>query len=343
MTIRELKDRIYNDFISSFQNAITPLKKSFFEQLSNTLAATFQLVYIHFDRIVNDSFLTTCTESRVLNYFAPLKNIIRKEPTVSSGVVTFTGVDTTIIPTGTILIYNELEYITLADGTITVGTIDINCESIGEGSLNNTLANITLVLSSPIVGVDNNAISVLGFSGAIDQEIVESVRTRTKQKFATTSNVDNVNYYKSLANEVSNVKASFISQLKNGVGTFGITILTFSNDGVPIQSDIDEVEQYFIDNNAVPVYVIAEYFIPTIINQNYTIQLAINDATNQAIVEQLIIDYMYLNQEPNTRFNFQGLSDFIGANGARLISPDPLDSIVLGNDEILDLGTITWQ
>ena len=107
MTIKELKDRIYNDFISSFQNAITPLSKSFFDQLSNTLAATFQLIYIYLDRIFGDSFLTTCTGDRVLNYFAPLKDLERKEPTVSTGIITFTGVDTTVIKSEERCVGNE--------------------------------------------------------------------------------------------------------------------------------------------------------------------------------------------------------------------------------------------
>lgn len=342
MTIKELKDRIYNDFISSFKNAITPLKKSFFEQISNTLAATFQLLYIYLDRILNDSFLTTCTKDRVLNYFAPLKNITRKDPTVSEGIIRFTGADTTLVPTGTILIYNELEYITIEDGTITTGFVDVNSESVESGSVNNTLENIDLFLSSPIVGVDNKAISTLGISGAIDQETIESVRTRTKQKFATTTQVDNDNFYKSLANEIPNVKASFISDLKLGLGSFGVTILTFSNDGVPIQSDIDEVEQYFIDNEAVPIYVLADYFLPTIINQDFSIQLSIDNIDNQTSVAQSIRDYLYLVQKPDTTFEFSELSDFIQTLGARLVLPSHTSNITLAKDEVLDLGTITW-
>lgn len=342
MTIEELKNRIYNDFISSFKNAITPLKKSFFEQLSNTLSAAFQLIYIYLDRILNDSFLTTCTVTRVLSYFAPLKNVIPKEPTVSIGVIRFTGVNTTLVPTGTTLIYNQLEYITIADGTITTGFADIESESVGKGTENNTLTNIDLSLSSPIIGVDNKATSTLGFNGAVDKETDESVRTRTKQKFATSTQVDNDNFYKSVANEVANVKASFVSSIKNGVGTFGITILTFSNDGVPIQADIDAVEQFFIDNEAVPTYVEAEYFLPVIVSQNYSIQLAINDVATQNIISQLIRDYMYLVQKPATSFEFQGLADVLQANGARLVSPDPTSSIALADDEVLDLGVITW-
>lgn len=342
MNIKELKDRIYNDFISSFKNAITPLLKSFFEQLSNTQAATFQLLYIYLDRIFGDSFLTTCTKDRVLTYFAPLKNITRKDPTSSIGVVRFTGVNGTLVPSGTLLTYSELEYITLADGTITTGFADINCESVEKGTVNNTLANIDLFLSSPIVGIDNKAISTLGFSGAIDQETIESVRTRTKQKFATATLVDNDNYYKSLSNEVSNVKATFISDLKNGAGTFGLTILTFSNDGVPVQSDIDAVEQYFIDNNAIPTYVVAEYFLPVISYQAFQIQLAINDTTNQNSVSQAIRDYLYLVQKPNTTFEYSGLSDYLQTLGARLVFPLPTDTDLLAADEVLDLGVITW-
>ena len=343
MTIKELKDRIYNDFISSFKNAITPLKKSLFEQISNTLAATFQLLYIYLDRILNDSFLTTCTKDRVLSYFAPLKNIARKDPTVSEGIIRFTGIDTTLVPTGTTLIYNELEYITIEDGTITTGFVDVDSESVEAGSVNNTLANIDLFLSSPIIGVDNKAISTLGLSGAIDQETIESVRTRTKQKNGAPTEIDNDNSYKSVANEVSNVKASFISSIKNGAGTFGITILTFSNDGIPVQADIDEVEQHFIDNETIPSYIEVEYFLPTIVSQDYTIQLAIDNAENQAFVEQSIRDYMYLTQKPNTTFLFLGLSDFIQTLGARLVLPIPSSGQALANDEVLDMGTITWS
>ncbi len=342
MNILELKNRIYNDFISSFQNAITPLKKSFFEQLSNSLSATFQLLYIYLDRVLNDSFLTTCTKDRVLRYFAPLKNITRKLATVSTGVIRFTGLNTTIVPTGTILIYNELEYITIVDGTIDLGYADINATSVGTGSENNTLANIDIFLSIPITGIDNKALSTLGFNSAIDDETVESVRTRTKQKFASPTNIDNDNFYKSLANEVPNVKAAFISSIKNGVGTFGVTILTFSNNGVPVQADIDAVEQYFIDNSAVPTYVESEYFLPVIISQAFSIQLAVNTVTNQDQLSQAIRDYLYLTQKPNSTYYFANLAKFIQSNGARLVSPLTTDSLVLASNEIIDLGVITW-
>lgn len=342
MTIQELKDRIYNDFISSFKNAITPLKKSLFEQISNTLAATFQLVYIYLDRIGLDSFLTTCTESRVVSYFAPLKKITRKEPTVSKGVGTFTGVNGAIIPINTKLTFNELEYQTIEAGTITLGVATLNCESVGTGTLNNTLSNITLTLSVPVTGIDNNVVSTLGFSGATDQESIESVRTRTRQKFGVTTQVDNDSFYQSLANELSNVKASFISNIKNGVGTFGVTILTFTNDGVPIQSDIDEVEQYFIDNEAVPDYVTAEYFIPTITPQALTIQLAADNEENRIAVQQLATDYLYLVQKPSTTFKFQGLADTLQTLGARLTVPAPTTDYIQADDEVLDLGVITW-
>ncbi len=343
MTIEELKDRIYNDFIASFKNAITPLKKSLFEQISNILAATFQLVYIYLERIINDSFLTTCTKDRVLTYFAPLKNVSRKEPTISIGIIKFTGINGTNVPTGTIVLYNELEYATTEDGAILSGYIEVNAESVEKGSLSNTLGDIDMFLSNPIVGIDNEAHSTLGFSGAIDEETIESLRTRTQQKFATSTEIDNDNFYKSLANELPNIKASFISDNKNGVGTFGVTALTFSNNGVPAQSDIDAIEQYFIDKKAVPVYVECQYFLPNIINQDFTIQLAINDASNQAIVEQSMRDYIYLIQKPSTDFKYDSFADYLQTGGARLISPSTDTVLTLLSDQVLDIGTITWQ
>ena len=343
MDLKSLKDRIYNDIVTNFKNAITPLKKSLFDTLSYALASAFKLLYIYLDQIQADSFLTTCTESRVLNYFAPLKNLTLKEATSSEGIVRFTGIDTSIIPIDTIIIYNEYEYITTESGEISGGFVDINCESVEKGTLYNTINNIDLVLAFPIIGVDNEASSTPGFTGAIDDETIESLRTRTKIKFASPSKIDNSSSYKSLALEVDNVKAAFVSELKNGVGTTGITILTFSNDGVPVQADIDTVEQYFIDNEAIPTYSEFEFFLPDIISQDFTIQLIINDETNQNIIEQLIRDYLYLFVKPNKDFLYSDLNKILQANGARLENPTPSTIESLNDDQIIDVGTITWQ
>tara|TARA_R110002073_G_scaffold7652_2_gene43341 strand:- start:1138 stop:2169 length:1032 start_codon:yes stop_codon:yes gene_type:complete len=342
MTILEIKNRVYNDFVTSFKNAITPLKKSIFEVFSYTLASTTNLLYIYLDRVLADSFLTTCTQQRVLNYFAPLKNLSRKSATTSTGTARFTGVDGSIVPISTIIIYNEFEFITMASGTIASGYVDIVCNSVKSGTIYNTIGSVSLVLATPIIGVDNGVSSTSGFTGAIDEETIESLRTRTKQKFASPTNIDNKNFYKSLAMEISNVKAAFVSSIKNGAGTAGITILTYSNNGVPIQADIDAVEQYFIDKNAVPTYVQFEYFIPIIISQDFTIQLIINDLTNQTRIEQLIRDYLYLFTDPFTTFQFSNINDLLQANGARMNIPVDTGTIVLASDEILDIGTITW-
>ena len=230
----------------------------------------------------------------------------------------------------------------MSSGTIASGFVDIICNSIEQGTINNTIENISLVLSIPILGVDNGVSSSTGFTGAIDKESIESLRTRTKQKLAIPTNIDNKYFYKSTALDVTNVKAAFVSSLKNGVGTTGITILSYSNNGVPVQADIDAVEQYFIDTQSVPSYVQFEYFIPTIISQDFTIQLIINDSTNQTTIEQLIRDYLYLFVEPNTTFYFSNISDLLQSSGARMNLPLDLGTIVLADDEVLDVGTITW-
>lgn len=344
MTLQEIKDRVYLDFVASFKNAITPLKKSFFEVLTNAISGAFQLIYIYLDNVQKDSFLHMCTQSRVLNYFAPLNRLTLKEPTKSTGIVTFTGIDGSVIPVGTKIIYNSnLEYETTAEGTISSGFVNINCQSVGFGSLNNTLNNIALFLIVPVSGVDNNALSSIGFTGAIDEETVESLRTRCIVKQGDTPQIDNGNYYKSLATTVPNVKAAFISELKNGVGTFGITILTVSNNGVPVQADIDDVEDYFVSISAVPIYATAEYFLPVILNQDFEILLAVDNEENRKSTEQLIRDYLYLFQKPNSTFSFLGLSKVLQNGNARLISPLPTDTQVIAADEVIDLGTLTWS
>jgi len=344
-TILEIKNRVYNDLVVSFKNAITPLKKSVFETFSYAIASSIKLLYVYLDKIQADSFLTTCTDSRVRNYFAPLKNIAIKEATSSTGTARFIGIDGSDIPIDTIIIYNDYEFITTTSGTIgdvATGYVDIVCKSVEKGTLYNTLENISLVLSSPIVGVENEVISSTGFTGAIDDESIDSLRTRTKQKFASPTNIDNDFFYKSTALELPNVKAAFISDLKQGIGTTGITILTFSNSGVPIQADIDTLEAYFLEKKAIPTYAGFEFFLPTIISQDLEIQLIINDDQNQKRIENLVRTYLYLFVKPNTTFKFKPLNDLLQSNGARLNSPLSSFEIELQSDEIIDVGAITW-
>jgi len=339
LNIEQLKDRIYQDFISSFKNAITPLKKSFFEQMSNSLAGTFLLAYIYLNNISKDSYLTSCTDDRVRDYYAPLKNITQKLATVAVGFIRFYGNDGDIVPTGTTVTYNSLEYTTIEDGIVASGFVDISSESVEEGTVNNTLSNIDMFLTEEVPGIDNKCLSVDGFGGAIDDELIESVRTRTKQKFATATNIDNDNYYKSLANEVPNIKATFISSNKNGKGTFGVTALVQSGNGEPTQTDIDNIEQYFIDNEAIPTYVECEYFIPTIVYQDLDILLAVGSDENKSKITQLVKDYMYLYQKPSTTFAFSGLATYLQTQGARL---SDTANVTLADNEVLDLGVITW-
>jgi len=342
MTILEIKNRIYNDFIASFKNAITPLRQSFFEQISNSIAATINLVYIYIDRVQRESFLTTCTDDRVKTYFAPLKNISQKLATKSKGVVRFYGVDGATIDAGIKLSYNSQEYITISSATIASGYADVECESVDAGDITNTSKQIDIYLQSSIEGIDNKAYSEDGFSGAIDDESIDSLRTRAKQKFATASNVNNANYYVSLANELPNVKASFVSSNMHGSGTFGVTILTYSNDGVAIQQDIDEVASYFKEKEAIPEYVECDFFLPKITKIDMQIQLAVNNDSNKKIVKQAAMDYVYLFQKIGGEFSIDNLSKYLQTLGARVISPDTTQSIVTDNNEVLDLGVIEW-
>lgn len=343
-TLQEIKDRIYNDFVASFQNAITPLNKSFFEVLANAISGAVQLLYIYLDNVSSDSFLNSCTQSRVLNYFAPLLRLTLKEPTVAEGTVSFTGVETTVIPIGTQVIYNSnIVYETIAEGTIASGAVDIVCQSVEKGTVSNTIGNIQLFLVVPVAGIDNDGFSTVGFSGAIDEETVESLRTRCIIKQGDSPQIDNNNYYKNLGNTLPNVKSTFISELKNGTGTFGVTILTYSNGGIPVQADIDEVEALFDSENAVPIYAETEYFLPTRVVQNFEILLAVNSSENQDDVNQLLMDYVYKFQEAGEDFEFLDLSKALQEKSARLVLPATTASVTLALNEVLDIGTVTWS
>ena len=343
ISLNDLKNRIYTDFISSFDNAITPVKKSFFDVLSNTIASVSRLQYIYLENVQKESFLNSCSEERLLNYFSPLNNVTRKTATKSVGTVTFTGVNGSIIPINTKVTHNNIEFVTTSAGTISNNSVDISVESVNAGILNNTLSNIQLFLNIPIQGVDTGLTSLNGITGAIDQETVESLRTRIINKQATNKEIDSINYYKSIVNEVNNTKAGFVSERIYGNGTIGITILTQSNNGIPTQNDLDTVQVYLENRKAIPAYVNATYFLPTIISQAFTILLSVNNTTNQTKIKKIMQNYIYQYQRLNSSFSYLGLSKILLNNGARLVSPAPTDATTISSVQVLDVGVVTWQ
>jgi uncharacterized phage protein gp47/JayE len=343
ISLNDLKNRIYSDFISSFDNAITPVKKSFFDVLSNTIASVSRLQYIYLENVQKESFLNSCSEERLLNYFSPLNNVTRKTATKSTGIVTFTGVNGSIIPINTKVTHNNIEFTTTSSGTISNNSVDISVESVNAGILNNTLSNIQLFLNIPIAGVDTGLVSLNGITGAIDEETIENLRTRIINKQATNKEIDSINYYKSIINEVNNVKTGFLSERIFGNGTIGITILTKSNNGVPTQNDLDTVQAYLENRKAIPAYVNVTYFLPTIISQAFTILLSVNNTTNQTKIKKIMEDYIYEYQRLNSSFSYLGLSKILLNNGARLVSPAPTDATTISSVQVLDVGVITWQ
>lgn len=347
MILDDLKNRIYADFVASFTNAITPLKKTFFEVISNAHASVSNLLYLYLDNVQDNSFLNSCSQTRVLSYFAPLNRLSLKSATYAEGILTFTGTVGALIPLGTKVVYNNtsLEYQTTVVATIPLsGTIDVPAiaSSTNLGSQGNTLGNIDLTVSTPLSGVNSDVKSTLGFTKGIDAESVESLRTRCMIKQGDSPNIDNRNYYRTLGNQLPNIKATFVTDLKNGNGTFGITILTHSNNGIPTPTDLSDLALHLETLKAVPTYAAVDIFQPVIVYVNLQILLAIKNDVNIASTEKLARDYIYLYQRAGQNFNYIGLSKLLQNNGARLVSPIPSFETTLAVNEVLDIGGITW-
>ena len=343
ISLNDLKNRVFTDFISSFDNAITPVKKSFFDVLSNTIASVSRLQYIYLENVQKESFLNSCSEDRLLTYFSPLNNVTKKTATKSVGTVTFTGVNASIIPINTKVTHNNIEFVTTSAGTISNNSVDISVESVNAGILNNTLSNIQLFLNIPIEGVDTGLTSLNGITGAIDQETIDSLRTRIINKQATSKEIDSINYYKSIINEVNNVKSGFVSERIYGNGTIGITILTKSNNELYCEMIVSKAMGRLETKKAIPAYVNATYFLPTIISQAFTVLLSVDNATNQTKIKKIIQDYIYEYQRLNSSFSYLGLSKILLNNGSRLVSPAPTDATTISSVQVLDVGVVTWQ
>ncbi|MCO6414824.1 baseplate J/gp47 family protein [Siccirubricoccus sp. KC 17139] len=141
--------------------------------------------------------------------------------TYATGTATFTGLQGSVIPTGTTVLRGDgLAYTTNEERVVgSGGTATVPITAVEDGANGNADAGITLTLTSPIAGVLPAGVSASVITGGADQEDNESLRTRMNQAYASPPQGGAADDYVTWAMSVPGVTRAWVNPLGAGAGT----------------------------------------------------------------------------------------------------------------------------
>lgn len=265
-------DRVLGDVDSNLDGAQARLRRRQTRAIGVSEGGAAYLLHLLARDISVEGLPDLASEAGVLRW-AALFGIVRLIATKATGanVVTFTGVETTAVPLGTLTTRDDgVEIETTSAGVITGGVFTANVEAVLAGIEGNTDAGVVLTLATPITGIDSEATVVSpGIKDGQDLESVDSLRGRLLDRLQDPpqggSNADYVAFTKIA---VANTREVWVGAAEPVPGEVTIRFIVEPPDGDPanaIPSAADRTAvQEFIGGTAAENFEDAAAPVPTI-------------------------------------------------------------------------------
>lgn len=236
-TYELIKARILNSITAN----IDKREGSFIQDMISPIATEITKAYIEFDNIINIAFVENSYDEYLdmkVNEFG----VYRKEGVKATGIVKLTGVDGTVIPSGTIAITSDGLRFILSGGTIVNGVANIVATSEDIGKVYNILSRSITKLEIDIFGVDT-VTNENAFAGGINRETDEELKVRFFINVQNPVTSGNKYHYEQWALEVDGIGNAKVIPLWDGPGT--VKVVISDGDNRPVSSEvINECKNY---------------------------------------------------------------------------------------------------
>ncbi|HBF1270158.1 TPA: baseplate J/gp47 family protein [Clostridioides difficile] len=250
--LTEDEDSVHERMLSNFQDVSTLEGDFIYDATRPTAEQIAELKQLGLQNNLKIAFPQT-SYGTYLEWLGECKGVFKNQPTKATGVITFTGVQGTIITKGTIVTTiatdekQSIEFELLETKTIGENeTVDIKAESRIVGTIGNVSKGSISVLLGSINGV--KSVTNKDFKGGTDIEDEEHFRERVlvaeqEDKLSGTSS-DYIRW----AKEVDGVGYAYVVPEWNGAGTVKVLILD-KNRKAATQELIDKVQEYIYPLN----------------------------------------------------------------------------------------------
>ncbi len=344
-TLTQLQERTLADIEAGLPGADARLRRSNLNVLAAAAAAAGLGLYGYLDFIAKQVIVDTA-EAEFLVRHAGVYTIARKAATFAAGSVTFTGVDTSIIPAGSEVTRSDgVAFTTDAQVAIVAGTAAAAVTASEPGKAGDTAAASLLDLSTTIQGVAATAtVAAGGLSGGGDTEsdadLLARLLARIRQAPHGGADFD----YIAWALEVAEVTRAWVFPNELGLGTVTVRFVV-DNHAVSIIPDAPKVAelQAYIDARR-PVTAAVTVVAPVAVPLAFTIQLTPNTAEAQAAVLAELTDLILREAAPGGTILLSHMREAvsIAAGETDHVLTVPAANDVRAAGEIATMGVITW-
>lgn len=311
-------------------------------------AIELALAYIELDNNLRFGFADEAY-GEYLDRRADELGLTRKPATKSTGTLTFSGTDGTVIGIGTRVSTDEENpkyFVTTEQGSVTGGTVSVAAESEEVGKDQNVAAGtITLVIGdlAGVTSVTNN----LAFENGVDQETDDELRSRYLDRASVPSTSGNANHYRQWALEIAGIGDAKVFPVWNGNGTVKVVVID-TNKQAPSASKITEVADYIetVRPIGATVTVAAATEVNINVSATLTLEAGYTITDVQTGIEQGITDYLTslafvdnvvrYSKIANVILDTEGVIDYSGlnVNGGTA-------NITVQDEEVAVKGTVT--
>ena len=201
------------------------LQKAVLRVLANATAGLSYEHYGYLDWIAQQAVPWTATDE-FLEGWANLKGVYRQQATPAQGTATFSGSNGTDFPPGTSLTRADgAIFTTVADETVSGGTVTVSIVASVAGSAGNFDAGTQFDISNPIGGIIGQSTGSAQTVAGTDTQTDDSLRTQMLAIYAAPPQGGDRNDYIEWCLDVPGVSRAWVAPNAMGAGTVSVYVM----------------------------------------------------------------------------------------------------------------------
>lgn len=344
-TLAQLVDRAASDFEAQLPGVDARLRRSNLAVMARTHAGGVHGLYGHLDWLSRQVIYDTA-ETEILERWCGVWGVARLAAVQARGGITITGANGVTVPAGTELQRSDgAEFTTDADATIAGGTATAEVTAVVAGADGNTAVNSQLVFSSPIAGINGNAVVAAGgLTQGTDTEADDSLRARLLDRIQQPPHGGADFDYVKWAKEIGGVTRAWAYPLELGAGQVTVRFVRDDDDGgiIPDGGEVAAVQAHI--DALRPVTAVVTVVAPVAVPLDFTIELLPSSQAIKDAVTAELQDLLRREAEPGGTLLLTHIAEAISiaAGETDHVLTAPAANVAHATGEIATFGVITW-
>lgn len=289
-------------------------------------------------------------QGEYLDLHAALRGVERKSAAPAKGTIRFSvpaAADSDLtIPAGTVcMTVGLVRFETTEQAVLEAGDlyVDVPAQALEAGAAGNVAAGsiLSMAVAPPGVAACSNPAA---FSGGVDPEEDESLRSRVLATFRRLANGANAAYYEQTAMAFDQVAAVTVLPRKRGIGTVDVVIATPA--GLPDQDLLARVQDKLSKAREIAVNVLVSAPVTNAVNVSLKVKAAENrDSTQVCAAVRAAVQGWFTGERLSGPVLLAGLGNLVygveGVENYQILSPTADVAATAGTLPVL--GTLTVE